>query len=204
MKIAFIQGVTLAFGLILPLGVQNLFIFNQGVAQPSYLKAMPSVMTAFVCDVILILCAVMGVSVIVLTIPWLKNTIFSMGILFLSYMGYVTWHSPKNVPTLIKPLSTKAQIGFALSVSLLNPHALLDTVGVIGTNSLQFLGYDKLAYVIGCMSVSLCWFFGLSLAGRHFNKVDKNGKGGFMVNKISAIIMWVTGLYMIEQLLKSF
>ena len=32
-------------------------------------------------------------------------------------------------------MSAKKQIGFAISVSLLNPHAIMDTVGVIGTSA---------------------------------------------------------------------
>ena len=33
-----IHGILLAFGLILPLGVQNVFIFSQGATQPTILK----------------------------------------------------------------------------------------------------------------------------------------------------------------------
>lgn len=51
---ALIHGFTLAFGLILPMGVQNIFIFNQGINQPTYTKALPAIFTAAVCDTILI------------------------------------------------------------------------------------------------------------------------------------------------------
>jgi len=200
MTTAFFYGVTLAFGLILPLGIQNVFIFNQGATQPSYFRAVPSVITAFICDVVLILLAVLGVSFIVLTIPWLKNLIFGVGIIFLGYMGYTTWKSSGGARAVAKPLSAKAQIGFAASVSLLNPHALLDTIGVIGTNSLNFLGYDKFAYTTGCIFVSLCWFVGLSIAGHYFNKMDKTGQGSVIINKISALIMWGVAVYLIKQL----
>lgn len=37
-----IHAVVLAFGLILPLGVQNVFIFNQGMSQRSYARALPA------------------------------------------------------------------------------------------------------------------------------------------------------------------
>ena len=53
---AFSYGVLLAFGLIIPLGVQNVFIFNQGATQQHVWHALPSVLTAFVCDVILMVC----------------------------------------------------------------------------------------------------------------------------------------------------
>lgn len=48
-----IHGLILAFGLILPLGVQNLFIFSQGAIQVSLWNAMPAVITAGLCDTLL-------------------------------------------------------------------------------------------------------------------------------------------------------
>lgn len=62
---AIIHGIILAFGLILPLGVQNVFVFSQGAMQPSRLRALPAVLTAALCDTLLILLAVLGLSVIV-------------------------------------------------------------------------------------------------------------------------------------------
>jgi len=38
---AILHGIFLAFGLIVPLGVQNLFVFNQGAVQPNLIKALP-------------------------------------------------------------------------------------------------------------------------------------------------------------------
>lgn len=198
---AFMYGMTLAFGLILPLGMQNIFIFNQGAMQPHYIRALPSVLTAFLCDVILILCAVFSVSLIVLTTPWLKNVIFSVGIIFLAYMGISIWKTQSNSISTAAPLSTHGQIAFAASVSLLNPHAIIDTIGVIGTNSLRFAGYDKLAYICACLTVSLCWFFGLSIAGHYFNKLDKTGYGVLYANKLSAVIVWSIAIYLSWQLL---
>ena len=41
-------------------------------------------------------------------------------------------------------MSARKQIGFAMSVSLLNPHAIMDTIGVIGTNAAIYGGVDKM------------------------------------------------------------
>ncbi|OAI48771.1 lysine transporter LysE [Gammaproteobacteria bacterium SCGC AG-212-F23] len=199
---AFIYGVILAFGLIIPLGVQNVFVFNQGATQKHFLHAMPSVLTASLCDTILILCAVAGVSVVVLTLPVLKTIIFIIGFIFLLYMGWVTWKSsPANLHTGELPLSGKKQMLFAASVSLLNPHALLDTIGVIGTNSLHFLGIEKIVYTLACILVSCIWFFGLSVAGHFMHRLDKSGIGLWVVNKISALIIWGVAIYIGLQLL---
>nr|WGE07399.1 hypothetical protein P5658_22275 [Bacillus subtilis] len=66
---AIIHGIVLAFGLILPLGVQNVFIFQQGAWQKHIWRALPAVISASVCDTLLIVLAVAGVSVIVLELP---------------------------------------------------------------------------------------------------------------------------------------
>ena len=93
---AIIHGVILAFGLILPLGVQNVFVFNQGATQPKFSRALPVILTASICDTLLISLAVLGVSVIVLGVYWIKVVLLTLGIMFLAYMGYVTWNSKPN------------------------------------------------------------------------------------------------------------
>jgi len=200
---AFIYGVILAFGLIIPLGVQNIFVFNQGATQRHFLHAMPSVLMASLCDTVLILCAVLGVSVAVFAIAWLKTVILVIGLFFLMYIGWITWNShPTKLHQGDKPLSAKKQIAFASSVSLLNPHALLDTIGVIGTNSLQFVGKEKWAFTTACILVSCCWFFGLSILGHFLLRLDKNGLWLRSVNKISALIIWAVAFYIGWQLIK--
>lgn len=143
-----LHGFILALGLILPLGVQNVFVFNQGVVQPRFIRALPVMITASLCDTLLISLAVLGVSVIVLEYEWIKLTLFTLGICFLVYMGAATWRSKPSGqdPESARSFSPKKQIVFAMSVSLLNPHAVLDTMGVIGTSSLQYEGADKIDF----------------------------------------------------------
>lgn len=53
-----VHGVLLALGLILPLGAQNVFVFNQGANQKKFTKALPVIITAGLCDTFLITIAV--------------------------------------------------------------------------------------------------------------------------------------------------
>ncbi len=87
---AFIHGLILAFGLILPLGVQNVFVFNQGALQKRFIHVLPVVLTASLCDTLLITLAVFGVSLVILGSFWLKTILLSVGIVFLLYMGWNT------------------------------------------------------------------------------------------------------------------
>lgn len=200
---AFLHGIILAFGLILPLGVQNVFVFNQGATHKAFLNALPAVITASICDTILILLAVAGVSLIILNFAWLKIVLFFIGFLFLTYMGWLMWREAAKVQKQgeSNPFSAKRQIVFTLSVSLLNPHAILDTIGVIGTSSLIYSGYEKWYFTFACILVSWLWFFGLSYSGKKLGQIDSNGNLIKRMNQISAIIIWFMALYMGVQLI---
>lgn len=201
----FIHGLILALGLILPLGVQNVFVFNQGVLQPRYVKALPVIITASLCDTLLILVSVLGVSLLILGSFWIKMILIGGGFIFLTYMGWTTWNSkPSNERDLsANKFSLKKQVLFAASVSLLNPHAIMDTVGVIGTSSLSYQGEDKVIFAFACILVSWIWFFGLSLVGRMTGKLDKSGNFMLVLNKISALVMWGAAVYLVLSLLNN-
>ncbi|QPA30158.1 LysE/ArgO family amino acid transporter [Thermaerobacillus caldiproteolyticus] len=196
---AFIHGLILAFGLILPLGVQNVFVFNQGALQKRFIHVLPVVLTASLCDTLLITLAVFGVSLVILGSFWLKTILLSVGIVFLLYMGWNTWKSnPENSnnENITKETFTPLkQIAFSASVSLLNPHAIMDTVGVIGTSSLQYNGGEKAAFALACILVSWVWFIGLAVAGRITGELDKSGRLMMVLNKISALVMWGAAVY---------
>ncbi|MGM0923978.1 MAG: LysE/ArgO family amino acid transporter [Bacillota bacterium] len=194
----FIHGFILALGLILPLGVQNIFVFNQGALQPRFIKALPVVITASLCDTLLILVSVLGVSLLILGSFWIKAILIGGGFIFLIYMGWTTWNSkPSNErEEMAKKFSLKKQVLFAASVSLLNPHAIMDTMGVIGPGSLRYEGDEKIIFVFSCMLVSWSWFLGLALIGRMSGKLDKSGNFMLILNKISALVMWGAAVYL--------
>ncbi len=197
---AFLHGFILAFGLILPLGAQNVFIFNQGATHGKLLRAMPAVIAAGLSDTLLILMAVLGVSVIIFKFSYIQFGLIVVGIIFLIYMGVTMWNSKaEKSENAQQSFSTKKQIVFALSVSLFNPHAIMDTIGVIGVNSIQYSGPDKILFTSATILVSFMWFVFLAVAGKMLRKL---GSGVMLwLNKISAVIMWGSAVYLGFQLL---
>ncbi|MFC4101837.1 LysE/ArgO family amino acid transporter [Paenibacillus xanthanilyticus] len=192
------HALVLSFSLILPLGVQNVFIFNQGAVSPRYRRVLPVVATAALCDILLIGLAVTGVSLVILVHDGVRISLLIAGAVFLTAMGVSMWRSrPRTADQTRQQLPVRRQIVFALSVSLLNPHAILDTVGVIGTNSLQYAGTDKIAFTSVCMLVSAIWFASLAFAGRQIGKLDDSGVFLGVLNKLSALMMWGIAAYMI-------
>jgi L-lysine exporter family protein LysE/ArgO len=96
--------------------------------------------------------------------------------------------------------SARRQVAFAASVSLLNPHAIMDTIGVIGTSSLAYSGYEKWVFTVACIAVSWLWFFSLAILGRKIGQIDRSGKFLKRMNQLSALIIWVMAIYMGYQL----
>ncbi|MEW4219847.1 LysE/ArgO family amino acid transporter [Rossellomorea marisflavi] len=197
---ALLHGILLAFGLILPLGVQNVFVFSQGAAQPSLPKALPAAVTASLCDTLLILLSVTGLSVIVFTFDWLRTGLIIGGVLFLVYMGWTLWQTEEASASTHGAMPLKQQMVFALSVSLLNPHAILDTVGVIGTSALAYTGMDLLLFTCACIGVSWLWFLALIFAGSTMKHVDPAGRVMTVFNKCSALFIWAMALYLLSGL----
>lgn len=135
---------------------QNVFIFNQGANQPKYRYVLPAIITAGLSDSLLIIIAVVGVSIIIMSLPVLQAIIYVVGLIFLMYMAWTIWHDKPSTDGEAQIMSPMKQVSFALSVSLLNPHAILDTIGVIGSSAALYSGSNKIAFTIACISVS--WY----------------------------------------------
>src|SRR5262245_1921251 len=93
MFLAFLKGVYLGLGLVMPLGPLNIFILNNSSQQTRFIAILPVILVASVCDLGLILCAVSGVNVVE-TIPFFKEIIMCTGVCFLTVMGVKMWKAP--------------------------------------------------------------------------------------------------------------
>ncbi|MFC3419608.1 LysE/ArgO family amino acid transporter [Salinicoccus hispanicus] len=199
---AIVHGFILALGLILPLGAQNVFIFNQGANHQSFRMTLPVVITAGLCDTILITVAVLGISVILLSFPTLQLVLFIIGLAFLLYMAWSLWHEkPGNLDS-HRTMGTLKQISFAFSVSILNPHAIMDIVGVIGTSATAYSGFDKVAFTLTTIVVSWIWFIGLAIAGKTVGRIDTSGKYLVMLNKVSSIIILIVAGIIVKNIIE--
>lgn len=199
---AILHGFILSIGLILPLGAQNVFIFNQGANQSKYRYALPAIFTAGLSDSLLISIAVIGISIIIMSMPILQAIIYAIGLIFLLYMAWTIWNEKPSMNNQVKAMSPMKQVSFALSVSLLNPHAILDTIGVIGSSAALYNGIEKIAFTTTCISVSWLWFFLLAILGKFVGSIDKTGKLLLIINKISSVIIIIVALIILQKLLQ--
>lgn len=190
-------GFVFALGLILPLGPQNMFIIQQGANKHHLLKISILVATAALCDTLLILLAVFGISVAVFKLAWVKYLMLVLGILFLAYLGWQSWRSQQHDAGKHKIVSLKKLVTFTLAVSLLNPAALIDTIVTIGSVSLTFTGHLRIDFTLGCIVTSWLWFILLAVCGSQLQRMQWLY---IRLPKISAIVMWLAGGYLLYQL----
>lgn len=188
---AFIKGVLLAFGLVIPLGPQNAFIFNQSTLQTKYRSVLPVVIVSALCDACLILLAVLGLDIFLGNFQ-MQLILSLVGASFLSFLGYKMWKASQYTlaSACYNQMSIMKQVAFTLSVSLFNPHAIMDVFLVIGTVSLCYVGIEKHMFTAACILTDIMWFICLSLAGFYIKKLRNGQSITMLFNKISAIIMW--------------
>ncbi|WP_053960761.1 LysE/ArgO family amino acid transporter [Sulfobacillus thermosulfidooxidans] len=202
MLLAFWHGFMLALALILPIGPQNAFVLNQGT-RSSIFRVLPTIITAALSDTLLIILAVGGVAAVVVHWRWFRVLLAAAGTLFLFVMGLHTWRgmveddgeSPHDIPW-------RTQVRHSLSVSLLNPHAVMDTVVILGGQaSLYRLEDVRWAFSMGAILVSWLWFMGLALFGRVLIS-RKRQHVRPLLGKISALLMWFIAVQTLWQLVR--
>ncbi|TAK71826.1 MAG: amino acid transporter [Gammaproteobacteria bacterium] len=192
-----IYGFFLTLGIIMPLGAQNIFMLNQGLRQSRFIDSWPAILSATICDAILIGSAIFGLSLIVFQIAWLKNTILLIGGSFLCYLSYSLWRNELTSLSEVNSCSWIKQMGYSISVSLLNPHALMDAFLIIGSNTLLFTTtQSKMLFGFSCVITEFFWFSFLCFVGNRLRRVPNNNFFVRILNRVAALIVIIIAISM--------
>jgi L-lysine exporter family protein LysE/ArgO len=191
----FINGLMLGFSLIMALGPQNLFLIKQGARKN---HAWLSATVCFFCDLILATASVAGLHELLELNASLKIWMIGLGSVFLLYYAL---KALKNVLTrknqindsAHKPHSKLQIILFALGFSILNPHAIIDTLVIIGSGSSQFPD-NQWMFLLGVITSSFLWFSSLTLATLYFSKLLTRGIVWHSIELLSALLMGTIGI----------
>ncbi len=160
---SYLNGLLVAFGLIMAIGTQNAFVLAQSLRREHHL---PVAALCVLCDAILVALGVFGLATVLAQNPTLLAVARWGGAVFLVWYGTKALMRACSKQSLEQGenqglRSRRAVLLSALAVTLLNPHVYLDTVLLIGS-----LGAQQAvpgAYVAGAASASLLWFFTLAL-----------------------------------------
>lgn len=170
--LVYFNGLMLGLSLIAALGPQNVFLIRQGALRK---HALLSALVCFCCDIILVCASVAGLHQLLETHPSLQIWLTGFGVVFLLYYGIKAFRQAfktKSTKAIREQQSTSRLqiIMLALGFSLLNPHAIIDSLVIIGSGSSQFPDNPQ-AFLFGVISASLLWFTSLTVTTHYFADV---------------------------------
>lgn len=177
---AFRMGLMIGFSLIMAIGAQNLFIIRQGIRREySYYVAV----ICLLCDSLLIFLSISSVSLLITQYPLVKQSLLWFAVLFLTGYGSFSIYRgirPGAESTFENTSSSSLSTSYwkitltALCFSLLNPHAILDTVVLMGGIANNFSSTtEQYHFALGAVIASCIWFFGLTLLSVKMSKLIK-------------------------------
>ncbi|KTC88120.1 MULTISPECIES: LysE/ArgO family amino acid transporter [Legionella] len=172
MTLVYFNGLMLGLSLIMALGPQNVFLIRQGALRK---HALLSAIICFFCDIILVCASVAGLNQMLKLHPTLQIWVTWFGVAFLLYYGTKAFKqafSKHTEQTVREQKNTNRLqiVMLALGFSLLNPHAIIDSLVIIGSGSRQFPEHPQ-AFLLGVISASFLWFTSLTVTTHYFSEI---------------------------------
>lgn len=201
----FSQGLFLTLGLIATIGVQNTLLIKQGLLR-QHVFALASAF--FLCDVVLISLGVYGLGSLLAQSVWASFTLAVLGSVFLLVYGgraaQAAWRGGMVFATdNSSPKQSRGKVvALALAVSLLNPHVYLDTVVIIGGVAGTLSEQDKFGFLIGSLSASGLWFYGVGFGARLLIPFFRKEIMWRILDGITFVVMWAIAYSMLSYALE--
>lgn len=196
------RGLTLGGSLIIAIGAQNAHILRQGITRQSpWLSAL----ICSICDTILIACAIWVFGQIFQQNIRLTNIAIIGGCLYLLYFSFESFKAVFSNQSLDISVSQnikniRAIIMRTLMVSLLNPHALLDTFVIMGSATVTLNAAAKLSFMIGAIVASWLWFWGLAGLAHQLSPILSRPNIWRIINTIIGFILLYFSIHLFMSL----
>lgn len=203
-----LEGFFLGISLIVAIGAQNLFVLRQGIRGQ---HVMTTAVVSSLCDFFMIAIGTMGAGTFVASMPELRRIAVLGGIAFLLFYGV------KSCVNLVRGRSLelvtvsdgiimprKTVILSAMGFSLLNPHAVLDGVVLIGGLSGQYeLLLHRAYFASGAGIASVVWFFCLGYGAKMLGPLFRRPFFAMMLDMIVAGGMFGIAWSLVEMLMET-
>ena len=192
---SYLQGLLLGFSLIIAIGAQNLFVFNQGLIGK---YVMIVCLFCSLSDALLILIGYSGLYLIIENNVILQNFIILIGFLWLLGYGVLKiregmyFDQESNLDIQISRTNNRNLYKTILAISgitWLNPHVYLDTVFLIGSISNSVQSEKQFSFLLGAISSSFLFFFFLGYMGFKIGPLIKSPNLWKKINISLCIIM---------------
>lgn len=187
-----LTGFATGFSLILAIGAQNAFVLRQGLARAHVFWLCLLCATS---DALLITAGVLGFGAIVTLYPMLPQIMAWGGAAFLIVYGALrfraAWQGQYAMQLAGKSNGLWATLATGAAFTWLNPHVYLDTLGLVGAVSTQYIdSAEKTAFGIGAVIASFVFFFGLGYGARLLAPVMQSARAWRVLDVLIGLVMW--------------
>ncbi len=188
---AWLTGFATAFSLILAIGAQNAFVLRQGILRQHVFVL---VMFCAMSDAILITAGVLGFGALVTYWPGLPWVLAYAGAAFLLVYGFLRFWAAWQSEYVIQQGANANQLWRVLAIAAaftwLNPHVYLDTVGLLGAISTNFVGEAKTSFAFGAITASFVFFFALGYGARFLSPYLQSERAWRILDILIGSVMW--------------
>ena len=190
---AFFKGMAMGGGLIVAIGAQNAFLLRQALQRQYVVMC---ILTCICCDVLLIALGAGSVGHLIASSPILLEAVRIGGALFLIEYGRRAALSAWRGQSLLVDAGDRTQprrgpvLRSAVALSLLNPHAWLDTVVLLGAIGAQQPDHGSMRFATGAMAASILWFSSLGLGARWLAPLFAQPRAWRTLDALIAMVMW--------------
>ena len=194
--IIFVFGLLFGLATAFPVGLQSFVVMNQGL-RFGYPRVLTGIITASLCDTLLIMLGAVGASALLADADE-RVPVILVGITFLAVFGVLAFRAAPEeeageVKSVGRPLAMIAQ---TVGVSLFNPHAVLETVGILGGAIAAQSAENRIEFACGVVAASWVWFlmvgFGASALQRRLTapaRLWMQRGSGVMMLALAAVLV---------------
>ena len=197
---AALTGFATAFALILAIGAQNAFVLRQGLARAHVFWLC---LLCAASDAVLITAGVLGFGYIVDLYPLLPQIMAWGGAAFLFVYGalrlWAAWRGEYAMQLAGKTGTLWQTLATGAAFTWLNPHVYLDTLGLVGAVSTQYVDVAaKTAFGIGAVTSSFVFFFSLGYGARLLAPVMQSARAWRVLDVLIGAVMWALAVKLLS------
>ena len=192
MSNVYLNGFVLTLGLIMAIGAQNAHVLRQGLRGEHVLL---TVSVSALCDMLLITLGVAGLGSLFVAHPALTAVARYGGAAFLLWYGGRALRSAVHGGQCMdvaahRRMSRGQALLAAAGFSLLNPHAYLDTVVLLGSIGSQQAEDLRPLFAAGAITASIVWFVLLGYGARLLVPLFVRPLAWRVLDGLVALMLW--------------
>lgn len=199
-----LQGMLIGFAYSAPIGMQNLYIFNNALSN-RLSKAFLYASVIWLVDAVFSLIAFLGIGTLLMQNAFIKLAVLLIGGLIVIYLGGTIIRTANAVQlNTIEQATTIGKVFVtALVLSFGNPQALIDGSLMLGALRGTLNDSEVIPFYGGVILATAIWFTGITLA---FNILRDRLSKRFLVwiNLISGFIVLLYGVHLVLEFIKHF